>query len=240
MNRVLQAVLSFELSVLSLFLCTLPLSADLIHLSNGNTVEGIVLSSATGRIEVQFAAGGSITFHPEEIESIERSDPDRNRDIKTQWAQDDKQFQADLKAKKEYEDAQRAQGLIKFEGEWLTKEEVDARLEQDKLEVEQQRIESERAAAKDYAAAAQASQAPPKQDPAALNYGTIVGTSIVSFPFWDARGKPVYKTFPSQTEVFLRSQHQHHNPHVGLDLYQQATGRTFNHYATTPKGALSP
>lgn len=144
MNRILRlaAFLSSGLSALS----SVPLHADTIRLANGNTIEGLVIAETPERLEIQFAQGGSITFHRDEILEIQAADGDERRALRERWAQEQEAFLAELAAQRRYEEAQRAKGLIKDAGEWVTKEEFAARTERERAEREAARLESERAA----------------------------------------------------------------------------------------------
>ena len=244
MNRILRrAAFSLQLSAISF---AVPAYADLVRLANGNGIEGILLSETPEQVEVQFAAGGSITFHREEILSIEPSDEGTRHDLLVRWTKDQEAFKEELKQQKAYEAAQREKGLIPDGSEWVSREEYAARTEREKLDLEARKVDSQRAGTRELAQAV-ASAAQPAAKTESMDLSKPIAPGIViSYPFWDWRGQPVYRTFPV---VNNQPPHRHPRPEKGrekrpempaLSLYQQATSRVFNSLLTTPRGALAP
>lgn len=98
--------------------------ADLLYLSDGRKVEGIITQETDSHIEVQVLWQGYMTVPRGSILSIVRGNrQDRQRLLK-KWQKDFLADQTRERKKATFEAAQRAKGLVKYEGEWITAEQL--------------------------------------------------------------------------------------------------------------------
>ena len=99
--------------------------ADAITFQNGRTLDCIIVKEENASVKVQFSWGGYMTIQRSEISGITQESPERNKQLMAVWKQ---QHQAEEQRKKDkaaFEADQRAKGLVKYNGEWLTREEIE-------------------------------------------------------------------------------------------------------------------
>ena len=73
-------------------------SADVVHLKNGNSIEGIVKKSNDNIITIQVDIG-IIEFSASEVESIKKSSDEKNEAVEASWkAQKEKRYEETEKA----------------------------------------------------------------------------------------------------------------------------------------------
>jgi len=101
-----------------------PAAADVLHLTSGRRLEGVVVEDAGLSVKVRVTWLGYVTMDRGSIRAIERSDAaDRERlldGMRQQFVADQERQQAQAA----FEAAQRAKGLVKRQGRWLTPEEL--------------------------------------------------------------------------------------------------------------------
>ncbi len=139
--------LSVEKSVLAIALCAwaalqTPAWADTVRFASGRTLECIVVRETESSVEVQFAYGGYMTIDRREVAGIDRADPEANHRLMDAWQQKRRADERKQQEQAEFEDKQRAKGLVKYKGEWLTKEEIEL-IRSKQAERERQQMQEE-------------------------------------------------------------------------------------------------
>jgi len=109
---------------LGLCLAAGPAWADALKLANGRTIEGVIVDESDDEIRLQVSWQGFIIVKRASVTSVSReTDLERQRRV-IAWR---REFEADEErdqARRAVEAQQRAQGLMVFEGQWVTPEYV--------------------------------------------------------------------------------------------------------------------
>lgn len=119
--------------VLASFLAPV-VKADIVTLSDGKDVVGVILDASTRRLRLQVSADGTMTLPTETISAIKRQTPKQNAALRTRWLLEDTRRRAAEEAQRRYVAAQRAKGLEFYSGKWMTPEEADFRADWDAVE----------------------------------------------------------------------------------------------------------
>ena len=101
--------------------------ADALTLANKQTIEGIIVQETASQIKVQVAWQGYVTIDHETVVGITRGDAREHEQLLARWHEE---FQTDRQreqAHRDVEAAQRARGLMKYQGEWISPEDLLAR-----------------------------------------------------------------------------------------------------------------
>ncbi len=111
------------------------LSADTIHLKNGNTLEGIIEKETPEAVDVNLGFG-SATFLKTEIARVDRSTPDRSQQIWNEWDKNKKEKEL----RRPVEEAERLRR--RAEAERLEKEEEKTKKEKEEYGPKEVRVET--------------------------------------------------------------------------------------------------
>jgi len=98
--------------------------ADLLTLSDGKTLEGIVAQETDTTLNVRVAWQGYVTLNRASVVSIVPSGEAGHQRLLERWKEE---FEGDRTRQTErqaFESAQRERGLVKHQGEWITTEEL--------------------------------------------------------------------------------------------------------------------
>jgi S1-C subfamily serine protease len=105
----------------ALLFFALPASADILHLKNGETVEGVIVEEYKGGVIIELPIG-SISFSHKEIERIEKKDfslPEK--DIPAKAVKGDSViYKGKSYTKARFDRLVQQKGLTQYEGEWIT------------------------------------------------------------------------------------------------------------------------
>lgn len=96
--------------------------ADEIFMANGRTLKGIVAENSPQQIVLQVDVTSTVIFSPREVKTIEHWSDEQNRELEESWIKQKEIRAEEEKAKKKFEQEQASKGLIKYRGEWITKE----------------------------------------------------------------------------------------------------------------------
>lgn len=119
---------------------------DILHLSDGRKVEGIITKEADAHLQIQVLWQGTVTVPRSSIRSVVRGSRQDHQGLLKKWHKD---FLVDQRREQEraaFEAAQRAKGLVKHEGRWIAREELALIQEKERKErekKEQKRREEE-------------------------------------------------------------------------------------------------
>jgi len=97
---------------------------DVVHLSDGKMLEGIITQESETHVQVQVAWQGHVTLNRGAIVSVTRADEATQQQLLDRWK---REFTADherQEARKAFEVSQRERGLVKHQGEWVTTDEL--------------------------------------------------------------------------------------------------------------------
>ena len=109
--------------------------ADVVHLTDGRKVEGIVVGETDSGVRVQVTWQGFVTLDREVVLSVVRlSDQENSRRLR-RWHKDFLEDQTRQRKRDSFEAFQKRRGLVPYEREWVTPEEKSRR-EQKKKEIE--------------------------------------------------------------------------------------------------------
>ena len=103
-----------------------PAWADVIQLSSGRSLDGVVVEDTTARVRVQVTWQGYISLHPEEVAAIARSEPAQRAQLLEQWRREFDAAKEHAQAREAFEASQRAQGLVQHRGVWISQDELAA------------------------------------------------------------------------------------------------------------------
>ena len=116
--------------------------ADAVHLSNGRTLQGIVIQETEIRVEVQVAWEGYVFLDRDSIVGIEYSSKEERQQVLAQWHKELLAVQEHERQRLAFERAQRAQGLVQYRGRWVTTQELAA-IKQELAQAQRRREEEE-------------------------------------------------------------------------------------------------
>lgn len=131
-----------------LLLAPAPVRGDEIRLANGQILEGIVVDETTSQVKVQVTSQGYLWLDRAAVSSVERASEEDNQQLLDAWRRAERTVKDARREREALEADQRAKGLVKHKGRWITKEELAAITEQEaRAERERQReAEAERTA----------------------------------------------------------------------------------------------
>lgn len=116
--------------------------ADRLHLTNGRVLEGVVVRETPSQVVVQVAWEGYVFLDREAIATIEAADEPARQHLLAQWQQEFRQAQEREQQRQEFEAAQRAKGLVEYQGRWVTPQEVAA-IKEEQVEAQRRRKEEQ-------------------------------------------------------------------------------------------------
>jgi hypothetical protein len=95
-------------------------SADLIELSSGQVLEGIVTHQTDRQVKIRVASHGFITIDRSAVESIVETDSADHQRLLEQWRQEALEVRQRAADEAEADAAQRKKGLAKYRRIWMT------------------------------------------------------------------------------------------------------------------------
>jgi hypothetical protein len=108
------------------------LCADEIYFKSGYSRTAVVLSETEETIKFKTDMGIS-TISREKVDFVEKAAPQENQLLLRKWREkevkEEEAREAKREAERRFDEAQRAKGLIQFEGKWMTPKERDEILE---------------------------------------------------------------------------------------------------------------
>jgi thiol-disulfide isomerase/thioredoxin len=118
-NRIL--ILSISTAILFCSISSYSLFADVIHLKNGNAIEGIILETQEDKVIIKVDIG-TITFSTDDIETIERSSAEEKEVLDEKWSEQKKRREIEDAEKRKQFEKERAFEKIKETTEKAKKE----------------------------------------------------------------------------------------------------------------------
>lgn len=122
-------------------------SADTVYLKKGGKIEGVIGNEGADSLEIKSSLG-TIVLSKGAILKIERAKEDENKSLESQWWKEREGEKEKVKAAKVFDDEQRAKGMVKYQGTWISADkayEIDKGFTKQKEEwergVEQQKRE---------------------------------------------------------------------------------------------------
>lgn len=117
--------------------------ADQVHLTNGQTIEGIVAREADSQVVLQVAWEGYVVLDRPSIAAIDAANDKQRKQLLGQWHEEYLAFQERDRKNKAFEARQLARGLVLHQGQWVTPEELTAMKAQAKAAEEEHRKRQE-------------------------------------------------------------------------------------------------
>lgn len=115
--------------------------ADVIHLTTGRFLDGLIIKETGAEVTVQVANEGYLFLDRASIRAIERSDEETRKRLLAQWRQEATEARRREEAQQAFETAQRERGLVKYQGEWITAQELALIKDHQEEEARRQREE---------------------------------------------------------------------------------------------------
>jgi hypothetical protein len=113
-------------------------SADVVTFENGRTMDCVILNDNKETLRVQFGWGGFMTIEKKQVTKVEKQDAATNRKLLDSWKKQNEAKDRQLKEDAIFEQQQREKGFIKYNGRWMTKDEIDL-LRSDEKERDEER-----------------------------------------------------------------------------------------------------
>lgn len=113
-----------------------PASADVVDLRNGVSMKGIVAGVTDEGVQVQVDESGYVFLDTAVVVGVRLQTPRQNDGLLAQWRGRRLALEAREREQRRFEEAQRAKGLTLLDGEWLTAQEFERRLQVKKLQAE--------------------------------------------------------------------------------------------------------
>ncbi len=135
----------FTLFLLGIGACP-PAWGDTLTLTNGQTLEGIIVQETPTHVRLQVALQGYVDIERQTVTGLARSDAADHGRLQAQWREEFRHGQTQADAARRFEAAQQAKGLVLYQGQWITPE-VFATLQQQehvRLAVQQELTEKVR------------------------------------------------------------------------------------------------
>ena len=117
---------------------------DVLYLSDGRKVEGIIADETDVQVRVQVLWQGYVTIPRGTVLSIERGAKGDHQRLLEKWKKDFLVDQKQEGERKAFEETQRAKGLVPYQGKWMTAEEASLLEEKKKEKERQKKAEEER------------------------------------------------------------------------------------------------
>ena len=108
--------------------------ADTVTLKKGGSITGVILSESENSIEIRSNLG-TIILSRGAIKSIQKSPPEDNTELESQWRKEKAEHEQKAKEARRFEEEQRAKGMAKTDAGWVP---------QEKAEEAEQRAEADR------------------------------------------------------------------------------------------------
>ena len=114
---------------------------DLLQLSGGRKLEGVIANETESQIKVQVSWQGYVTVDRSSVVSIARAGKEGNQPLLRHWRRD---FLADQQREHKraaFEAAQRAKGLVMYKGSWISQTElasIQAKQKEEQLQKERE------------------------------------------------------------------------------------------------------
>jgi hypothetical protein len=93
--------------------------ADEAVLANGVRMTGIVVSSDAATVTLQVSDEGTVVLDAATVRSLARASPAADRRLRADWRAARLEAEARERKARDFEDAQRAKGLVLYEGTWM-------------------------------------------------------------------------------------------------------------------------
>ena len=101
-----------------------PACGDLVHLSSGRTLEGIVVWETPSRVKLQVSWRGYVTIERDAVGEIVRGDDQEHERLFTEWREAFLAAGERRRQRAAFEAQQRARGLVRHQGTWISLEEL--------------------------------------------------------------------------------------------------------------------
>ncbi len=93
--------------------------ADVLNLSNGREVEGIIVQETDAAVKVQVTWQGYLTIDRDAVTEIARGDALRHEQLLARWQIETDDAKRGEEARRQFDAEQRARGLVKYGGRWV-------------------------------------------------------------------------------------------------------------------------
>lgn len=107
-------------------LAAVSVRADIIILKNDQELEGIIIKSSRGSIELQVSDKGFVSIDSATVVSVKRETVKQNSDRVLAWREQSLRALKEAQVMEAVERSQADKGLVKFKGEWMTPAERSA------------------------------------------------------------------------------------------------------------------
>lgn len=97
--------------------------ADVIHLKKGGKVKGVVINESEESVEIKSNLG-TIVLSRGAISRIVKATEEENKAFESQWRKEKKEKDEEADRNVQFEKEQRAKGLVKYKGTWVTPEKL--------------------------------------------------------------------------------------------------------------------
>lgn len=97
--------------------------ADIVNLTNGNQMEGIVVKSSKDGIELRVSETGTVILDHSLVVGIKKMNSEQNAGLISKWRGIKEEARLEEERQRAYVRAQEEKGLVPHKGEWMTKEE---------------------------------------------------------------------------------------------------------------------
>ncbi len=104
--------------------CSSDLNDTTVYLKNGNQIEGIITRETDDSVYIEMPAG-NMSLSKSAIESIQRSTAEQADKIQDKWERERKQKERQAATRAQFDERQRAKGLVEYKGTWITPEKRD-------------------------------------------------------------------------------------------------------------------
>jgi hypothetical protein len=105
-------------------------SSDVIELTTKRRLQGIILREREDQLEVQVAWKGFTTLERAVVVSIAKESAEDHQRLLSQWEEDYLDGQRRQQQERAFEAEQRARGMVKYRGEWISAESLTSLLTQ--------------------------------------------------------------------------------------------------------------
>ena len=120
---------------------------DLLHLSGGRKLEGVIVKETESQVKIQVSWQGYVSVDRSSVVSIARAGKEENQRLLGQWRRDFLSDQQRERKRIAFEAAQRAKGLVMYKGSWISQTELASiQAKQKEEEVRKEREAREEAA----------------------------------------------------------------------------------------------
>ena len=103
-----------------------PAWADLVLLSNGQAIEGIVVRQSDEQVVLQVAWEGYVVLDRASLKKIEPASEADRKTLLDRWKQEHQAYLDQEERRRQFEAEQRARGLILYDGQWMSPEALGA------------------------------------------------------------------------------------------------------------------